>query len=315
MSYRLPPLTALRAFESAARHLSFKKAALELHVTPAAISQQIKALEDDLGLTVFRRLTRGIELTPHGQAMLPKIRQAFECLADAIETTREFDDGPLTIAAPPSFASRWLLPRLPRFSSAHPEIELRIASRSDSIDRRGETSFIDEGQVDLRSASSQVAIRFGTGIYPGFRVEKIFSPAYIPVCSPLLPSRERPLACPADLRHHVLIHDDTLNRDEHLPVWARWLEVAGIDSIDARRGPRFSNAALAVEAALDGQGVALALRPLVEADVANGRLIVPFDLAAPSHYSYFLVVPELIAKRTSVAAFSAWLLAEGGRMP
>ena len=314
MSYRLPPLTALRAFESAARHLSFKKAALELHVTPAAISQQIKALEDYLGLAVFRRLTRALELTPQGLAMLPKIREAFDCLANAIEMTREFADGPLTIAAPPSFASRWLVPRLPHFSSAHPEVELRISSSSDSIDRRGETAFFEEGLIDLRSAASQVAIRFGTGIYPGFSVEKIFSPEYIPVCSPQLPSQEHPLASPSDLCHHVLIHDDTLNHDEHQAVWARWLDIAGIDSIDAQRGPRFSNALLAVEAALDGQGVALALRPLVEADVAAGRLIVPFDLAAHSHYSYYLVIPELVARRTSVAAFSAWLLAEGSKV-
>ncbi|MBS1229528.1 MAG: transcriptional regulator, LysR family [Proteobacteria bacterium] len=314
MSYRLPPLTALRAFESAARHLSFKKAALELHVTPAAISQQIKALEDYLGLAVFRRLTRALELTPHGLAMLPKIREAFENLADAIETTRGFDDGPLTIAAPPSFASRWLVPRLPRFSSAHPEVELRITSRSDSIDRRGETAFFDDGLIDLRSASSQVAIRFGVGAYPGFRVDKIFSPTYVAVCSPQLPSRERPLGCPDDLRQHVLIHDDTVNDDGHLALWAQWLDVAGVDSIDTRRGPRFSNAVLAVEAALDGQGIALALRPLVESDLAAGRLIAPLAIAIPSRYAYFLVVPEPVARRTSVAAFSAWLLDEGRRV-
>jgi len=311
MSYRLPPLTALRAFESAARHLSFKKAAFELHVTPAAISQQIKALEDYLGLSVFRRLTRALELTPHGLTMLPKIREAFECLADAVESTRQFDDGPLTVAAPPSFASRWLVPRLPRFSSAHPDVELRISSSSDSIDRRGETAYLDEGLVDLRNASSQVAIRFGTGVYPGFRVEKIFSPGYVAVCSPQLPTRERPLVVPDDLCHHVLIHDDTLGDDPQQSVWTQWLTTAGVEAVDAQRGPRFSNAVLAVEAALDGQGVALALRPLVEADVAAGRLMVPFDITSPSHYSYFLVMPELIARRRSVAAFSAWLLSEG----
>lgn len=311
MSYRLPPLAALRAFESAARHLSFKKAGLELHVTPAAISQQIKALENFLGLSLFHRLTRAIELTPHGLAMLPKIREAFECLASAVESTRQHGDGPLTVAAPPSFASRWLVPRLAYFSSAHPEIELRISSGSDSIDRRGGTVFFDDGLVDLRHAASQVAIRFGTGLYPGFRVDKVFSPDYVPVCSPQLPTAERPLTTPDDLQRHVLIHDDTLGDDEPQSVWAQWLVAAGITAIDAARGPRFSNAVLAVEAALDGQGVALALKPLVDADVAAGRLIIPFDVAVSSPYAYFLVMPELLARRPSVAAFSAWLLDQG----
>lgn len=314
MSYRLPPLAALRAFESAARHLSFKKAALELHVSPAAISQQIKTLEAFLGLRLFLRLTRALELTPPALAMLPKIRAAFECLADAVETTRQIDDGPLTVAAPPSFASRWLVPRLPRFSAAHPEVELRLSSGADSIDRRGATAFCDEGLVDLRQAASQVTIRFGTGAYPGFRVEKIFSPDYVPVCSAQLPSAERPLATYDDLGHHVLIHDDTLAHDERQVGWTQWLKAAGAALTDAQRGPRFSNSVLAVEAALDGQGVALALRPLVEADVAAGRLIVPFDLALASPYAYFLVLPELLARRASVAAFSAWLLAEGERV-
>ena len=310
MSYRLPPLTALRAFESAARHLSFKKAAEELHVTPAAISQQIKVLESYLGLSLFHRLTRALELTAQGLAMLPKIREGFECLAAAVENTRQVDDGPLTVTAPPSFASRWLVPRLPRFSLAHPNVELHLSSGGHTVDRRSELGDPGEGTIDLRNASSQVAIRFGKGHYSGFRVEKIFAPDCVPVCSPRLPTPDRPLSSLADLSRHVLIHDETLGKEIGQAEWAQWLRAAGVDDIDAQRGPRFSNAILAVEAALDGQGVALALRPLVEADVTAGRLIIPFDIAVPSPYAYFLVIPELVSRRPSVAAFRTWLLGE-----
>lgn len=314
MSYRLPPLSALRAFEAAARHLSFKRAAEELHVTPAAVSQQIKALEGYLGLPLFRRLTRALEVTPQGAAMLPKIREGFECLAAAVETTRLPGNGALTVTAPPSFASRWLVPRLPRFSAAHPDIELRLSSSADTVDRRGETAVFEEGMVDPRDAASEVAIRYGTGNYAGFRVEKIFAPDCVPVCSPRLPSAERPLAAPDDLRRHVLIHDETIGDTDRQAGWAQWLGAAGVGAgvVDAARGPRFSNAVLAVEAALDGQGVALALRPLVEADVAAGRLIMPFGVSVPSPYAYFLVMPEAVACRPSVAAFRDWLFGEGG---
>lgn len=310
MTYRLPPLSALRAFEAAARHLSFKKAAEELHVTPAAISQQIKQLEGYLDVALFRRLTRALELTERGEAMLPKIREGFACLAAAVETTRRSVPGPLTVAAPPSFATRWLVPRLPRFSAAHPEVELRLTSSPDSVDRRGETVVFEAGPVDVRDDLSQVAIRYGTGSYPGYRVERIFAPGYLPVCSPGLPTAERPLASPDDLRRHVLIHDETIEEDDASASWAAWLKLAGVDRIDSQRGPRFSNAVLAVEAALEGQGVVLALPPLVEADIAAGRLIVPFPLAVPSPYAYYLVMPEVIAERPSVAAFRRWLLGE-----
>lgn len=313
MTYRLPPLSVLRAFESASRHLSFKKAAEELHVTPAAISQQIKTLETYLGVPLFRRLTRALELTEHGEAMLPKVREGFDCLAAAVETTRRSRGGALTVTAPPTFASRWLLPRLPTFSAAHPDIELRLSSSSDTVDRRGDTLRLDTGGVDMREDASDVAIRYGTGLYPGHRVERILAPDYVPVCSPGLAGAPFPLREPADLRRHVLIHDETILDEERQPSWAEWLRLAGVDGVDARRGPRFSNAVLAVEAALAGQGVALAPRPLVEADLVAGRLLIPFAVAVPSPYAYFLVMPEAVAKRPTVAAFRAWLLAEAGQ--
>ena len=310
MTYRLPPLSAMRAFESAARHLSFKKAAEELHVTPAAISQQIKALESYLGVSLFHRLTRALEITAQGRAMLPKIREGFDCFAAAIDSTRQEAEGVLTVTAPPSFATRWLVPRLPRFSAAHPEAELRLSSSGDSVDRRGETLLLDNDRFDLREADSLLAIRYGTGNYPGLQVEQIFAPDWIPVCSPRLLTAERPLAVPRDLARHVLIHDETIEGEAHQPGWREWLASAGVSAIDGERGPRFSNAVLAVEAALDGQGVALALKPLVEADVAAGRLIVPFEIAVPSPFAYFLVMRKAVAGRHSVAAFRAWLLGE-----
>lgn len=300
----------MRAFESAARHLSFKKAAEELHVTPAAISQQIKALESYLGVSLFHRLTRALEITAQGSAMLPKVREGFECFAEAIGSTRQIADGVLTITAPPSFAARWLVPRLPRFTVAHPEVELRLASSGGSVDRPGETLLRDGERLDLREADCELAIRYGTGNYPGLQVEPIFAPDWVPVCSPRLPTPERPLAVPQDLAGHILIHDETINDEEHQPGWLEWLASAGVTTVDAERGPRFSNAVLAVEAALDGQGVALALKPLVEADVAAGRLVVPFAIAVPSPYAYFLVMRKAVARRHSVAAFRDWLLTE-----
>ncbi|MBS1158711.1 MAG: transcriptional regulator, LysR family [Proteobacteria bacterium] len=310
MTYRLPPLSAMRAFEAASRHLSFKKAAEELHVTPAAISQQIKALEDYLGVQLFCRLTRALEITPQGAAMLPKVRQGFECFAAAVDCTRQPGEGVLTVTAPPSFAARWLVPRLPRFAALHPEVKLRLSSSGDAVDRRGETRFLADEAADLRVASSTLAIRYGTGKYPGFHVEQILAPDCVPVCSPHLPTAERPLRTPADLCRHVLIHDETIDDQEHQPNWREWLSHAGVSGVDAEGGPRFSNAVLAVEAALDGQGVALALKPLVEADVAAGRLLVPFKMSVPSPYSYFLVMRKVVADRGSAAAFRNWLLAE-----
>lgn len=310
MAYRLPPLNALRAFEAAARHLSFKKAAEELHVTPAAVSHQIKALEEYLGASLFRRLTRALELTDEGRAMLPKVQEGFECLAAAVERTRRHEaGGTLTVAAPPSFAARWLMPRLRRFTSAHPDIELRMSSNLATIDSHDGSSAGAE-PVDLREAGSDVEIRFGTGRYPGLRSDLIFGVSWVAVCSPRLLRGMRPLRTPKDLRHHVLIHDDTIPDLAERANWEEWLKTAGATEVDASRGPHFSNAGLALEAAMDGMGVALALRPLAAADVAAGRLAMPFDIAVPSGYAYYLVCPEATADRPPVAAFRDWLLAE-----
>lgn len=310
MAYRLPPLGSLRAFEAAARHLSFKHAAEELHVTPAAISQQIKGLEEYLGVSLFVRLTRALAITAQGEAMLPKIRAGFDCLAEAVDSTRAVDAGGLDVTAPPSFATRWLVPRLPAFAAVHPGIRIRLSSSSDSVDRRGKGRRMDGDASDPRAADSALSIRYGTGHYPGFVVERLLAPDWVPVCSPRLPSDDRQLNTPSDLARHVLIHDETVDAEGRQPGWREWLVAAGVSGVDSERGPRFGNAVLAVEAALDRQGVALALKPLVEADLAAGRLIIPFDIAVPSPFAYFLVARKAVAARAPVVAFREWLLAQ-----
>jgi LysR family glycine cleavage system transcriptional activator len=312
MGYRLPPLHSLRAFEAAGRHLSFKKAAEELHVTPAAISQQIKALESYLGAPLFRRLTRALELTDAGQAMLPKLQEGFECLAAAVERTRRHAGGSvLSVCAPPSFAARWLMPRLQGFTAAHPDIELRLSTSLATID--GSEAPPGGPEVDLRESGSDVEIRFGSGRYGTLRTDRLFGVSYVAVCSPRLCAGKRPLRSPPDLRHHVLIHDDTIPDLDERPSWEQWLKTAGATGVEPGAGPHFSNSGLAIEAAIDGLGVTLAPRPLVSADVAEGRLAIPFGIALLSRYAYWLVSAKATSGRPAVRAFREWLLAEAGK--
>ena len=306
---RLPPLNALRAFEAAARHLSFKKAAAELHVTPGAVSAQVKLLEAHLGVALFRRLTRALELTSEAQTMLPKVREGLESLQAAVDRLRVREESAaLTVLAPPNFAARWLVPRLHGFTSAHPLLELHLASRPSMIDghENGEPARV----ADAREDAPTVAIRFGNGHYPGARVDEIFSAAYVPVCSPRLLTAEHPLREPADLRFHTLLHDDTVHEGAARPSWSDWLEAAGVSGIDGMRGPHFSDASLALEAAIEGMGVALAIKPLLCAEIEAGRLVVPLELAMPASWAYFLVSPEAGEERPAVEAFRAWILAE-----
>jgi len=307
MVYRLPPLSALRAFEAAARHRSFKLAAEELHVTPGAISQQIKALEAHLGKPLFLRLTRSIRLTPEGEAMLPKLQEGFACLAAAVHATRaEAMATSLSIVTPPSFASRWLMPRLSRFTERFPEIALRMSSSTQKIDYP-DVAFA--ANVDPRADVSEIAVRYGHGHYPGHRVSQVFAPVLVAACSPALLRGEHPLRTPSDLRWHVLIHDDTVPDLGVAPTWNDWMRVAGVEGIETMKGPCFENN-LALEAAIDGLGMVLALKPLIAEAVADGRLVIPFDITVPSRHAYYLVVAEAIAERPEVEAFCAWLLGE-----
>jgi len=296
MSRPLPPLNALRAFEAAARHLSFTRAAAELNVTPAAVSHQVKALEALLEVSLFRRLTRALRLTDAGQAALPAISQGFDKLTQGVEQIRAHGAGrELTVSVSPAFGAMWLVPRLERFRSRHPEIEIRI----DGTDRL----------VDLARDDVDVAIRYGPGGYTGVQVDRLFGQVNTPVCSPALLEGKHPLRVPDDLRYHTLLHIDWKDAEAS---WRMWLKAAGLHDIEPTRGPRFSQENMAVQAAIDGQGVALVGDRLVADDLAAGRLVRPFDpgLCTPLSFSYYLLCAADNAGLPKVAAFRDWLLEE-----
>ena len=297
MSRRLPPLTALRAFEAAGRHMSFSKAARELNVTPAAISHQVKSLEEHLGVQLFRRLNRALLLTDAGQRLMPGLGGAFDGLAEALTRVHEDDSrGTLTASVTPAFASKWLVPRLERFYAAHPDLDVRISA-----------SMLP---ADFGRDAIDIAVRFGSGLYPGMRVDKLVEEEAVPVCAPKLVKGARRLKSPADLAQAVLLHDDSLIADASAPDWRMWLKAAGIDGVDPFRGPRFSQSDHALQAAIDGAGVLLGRRSLAAQDLTEGRLVVPFELSLPVSFSYYVLSPEALADRPKVVAFRDWLLAE-----
>jgi len=291
MARRLPPLNALRAFEAAGRHLSFTKAAGELHVTHAAISHQVRALEQHLGQPLLRRLTRAVKLTEAGRVLLPVMTEALDAMAAAVRRIGADDgQGALTISMTPAFAARWLVPRLGSFQEAYPDIDVRLAPSIQLVD-------FARDDVDL-------AIRYGRGAWPGLKSELLLTLDMVPVCSPELCRGNRPLKEPADLRHHTLLHDDLGEN------WRRWLVAVGVEGVDPTRGPKFGDENLMLQAAIQGQGVAVAERALVAGDLAAGRLCRPFDISLPSGAGYYLVYPAPAAGRRTVKAFRDWLLAE-----
>jgi len=296
---RLPPLNSLRAFEAAARHLSFKKAAEELHVTPAAISQQVRALEEYCGADLFLRLTRALRLTENGRAALPALREGFDRLADASETMRaKVRGGILTVSVAPSFGAKWLVPRLDRFRTAHPDYDVRLDA-TDAL-----ASFSGDG-VD-------VALRYGRGVYRTLKAECLMPEVAFPVCSPRTLETDPPLRRPEDLRHQTLLHVQWTTEDEAAPNWRMWLRAAGIEGVDPERGPRFSIESMAVDAAIAGQGVALASGALVADDIRAGRLVRPFprSISEATTFCYYLVYPEAKAPDPRVMAFRDWIIAE-----
>ncbi len=297
MNRPLPPLNALRAFEAAGRHLSFTKAADELHVTPGAISQQVKLLEDYLGVALFRRMNRALLLTEAGQACLPGLRDGFARLVEAVEGARRQDRyRPLTVSAAPSFAGKWLVPRLDRFRQAHPGIDVRV----DASHRL----------VDFKREDVDVGVRYGLGKYPGLQVDRLLTEEVSPVCSPALLRGSHPLRAPPDLHFHTLLHVDWGAHFESWPDWSMWLATVGVREVDAARGPRFTQTGLAIQAAIEGHGVALAGSVLVDQDLAAGRLVKPFAQSMPVAFAYYLVCPKATAKQARVAAFRRWMLAE-----
>jgi LysR family glycine cleavage system transcriptional activator len=311
MATDLPPLNALRAFEAAARHLSFKKAAGELHVSPTAVSHQIRTLEAYLHVRLFRRLHNALELTEAAQVALPKLREGFQCLIEAVEALgTKTAVRILSIAAPPAFVTKWLVPRLQRFVARHPEIEVRIGATMHAVDRRHTEPNAGAESAATAEEGPDLEIRFGTGRYPGCRVEKLLSVNVLPVCSPRLVEGEQALRSQEDLRHQTLLHDDALRLNDEQAEWAVWLNRAGVPNAEATRGPHLSHAALVLDAAADGLGVALTIEPLAAVDLATGRLVAPFELRIPLSSAYYVVCQQARENQPHIMAFREWLLAE-----
>jgi LysR family glycine cleavage system transcriptional activator len=292
MALILPSLNGLRAFESAARHLSFTRAAAELHVTQTAISHQIRRLEDQLGVSLFERRTRELRLTREAAAYLPAVQAAFDELRQATaRLQRPAREGMLTVSTTASLAAKWLVTRVAAFQDANPGLEVRITTSAHLVDFRRE-------EVDM-------AVRYGRGNWPGLRTRWLMAEDMFPVCSPALLRAENPLRQPADLAHHTLLHTTESRED-----WQLWLTAAGLPTaIAARRGLSFDQGFMAVQAAVDGLGVALGRTRFVEDDIAAGRLVVPFDVVLPADAGFYIVAPEDTADTPKIALFRDWLLA------
>jgi LysR family glycine cleavage system transcriptional activator len=295
---RLLPLNALRAFEAAARHLSFTKAADELSVTPGAISQHVRQLEEHAGAPLFRRDGRGLELTETGRAALPLLREGFERLLDASALLREPPRRrQLSVSAPPSFAAKWLMPRMDRFHAEHPDVEVWISA--------------DMALVDMSEGAVDVAIRYGGGRWPNVKVERLLNETVLPVCAPGLIDGEHPIRKPKDLAHHALLHDMSNDKDESCPDWTMWLQARGVSGVDPRRGPGFNQSALVIEAAIRGRGVGLAKRTIAQADLEAGRLVAPFaDGSTAIDFAYHLVLPRNRPASQGAVLFVDWLKRE-----
>ncbi len=297
MTRRLTHLNGVRAFEAVARHMSFAKAAEELGVTPAAVSQQVKTLEDYLGVKLFTRTKRAIFLTETAQAMLPEVREGFDLVGAGLSRARARHGlRALVVSVTPSVAAKWLMPRLERFFAQHPEVDIRL----DTTTRR----------VDLAREDVDIALRYGDGEYPGLEVVPLMSEQVFPVCSPKLLDGKHPLRAAGDLRHHTLIHDASMPQGSAFPSWTGWLEAAGAPGIDTSRGLHVNASMLAIQAALDGQGVALGRSVLVADDIAAGRLVRPFALAFPLRFRYYAVHRKDLPKESRVPVFRRWLSAE-----
>jgi LysR family glycine cleavage system transcriptional activator len=294
---RLPPLNSLRAFEAAARHLSFTKASEELNVTPGAISQQIKTLEEYLGLKLFKRQNRMILLTEHAQICLPYLSAGLDRLVEGISAIEQIDiDKPLTVTVAEAFASRWLIPRLRNFQQRHPDIDVRFdASRE---------------LVDLVRDDIDIGIRFGSGDYPGLETDFLLAQDVYPVCSPSLIERGPPIQTPEDLQYHTLIHGDYYYLDASQPDWAMWFQTLGVDCVDCSRGLRFSSAEMVSQAAVEGQGIALIGSVIAEDDLRAGRLVRPIEKMIPLTFAYYFVCAKSKARLPRVVAFRKWLLEE-----
>ncbi|UIN00206.1 transcriptional regulator GcvA [Yersinia ruckeri] len=290
MSKRLPPLNALRVFDAAARQLSFTKAADELFVTQAAVSHQIKSLEDFLGLKLFRRRNRSLLLTEEGQSYYLDIKEIFTSINEATRKLQARSaKGALTVSLPPSFAIQWLVPRLSSFNSAYPGIDVRIQA----VDR----------EEDKLADDVDVAIFYGHGNWTGLRTERLYAEFLLPVCAPGLLMGEHPLKVPTDLAYHTLLHD-TSRRD-----WLAYTRQLGVPQINVQQGPIFSHSAMVVQAAVHGQGIALVNNVMAQTEIEAGRLVCPFNDVLVSKNAFYLVCHDSQAELGKIAAFRQWILA------
>ncbi|WP_441233532.1 transcriptional regulator GcvA [Bradyrhizobium sp. 930_D9_N1_4] len=293
MTARLPSLNGLRAFEAAARHLSFTLAASELNVTQTAISHQIRRLEEELGIRLFIRQNRALALTPEARDYLPGVRAAFNDLRLATDRLlRKDDDKVLTVSTLASLAAKWLLPRLTDFQEQHPGIDVRITT-STSL-------------VDFQRDNVDAAIRYGRGQWPGLRADWLMADELFPVCSPSLLRGDRPLRQPEDLKGYPLLHTSNANSDD----WRLWLTAAGLPADIARQpGITFDMIFMTIQAAIDGIGVAMGRTSYVQDDIAKGRLVVPFKIALPADAGFYLVAPEGRREAPKLVAFRDWMIA------
>lgn len=304
---RLPPLNALRAFEAVARHRSFRKAAAELFVTPAAVTHQIKALEEQLGVELFRRLPRRIELTPVATAALPRFQQAFELLTQGVGELRGFGRTPrLTVRATPTFASRWMMPRLHNFLAAHEGIDVRVLGSGPLASTPAAAG--GEGHEPLHVPD--IDIRFSNGRPDGDHVDLLFTMDIVPMCHPRLLEGPRPLQQPSDLRYHALLHGDSNIEDRSRCTWAQWLRQAGVTNVDPGRGMQFDHSTLALDAAADGLGVTLAAPLFASAELERGEVVVAFPMPMRLDKAYYVIASAASMNRPEVAAFRQWVLQE-----
>lgn len=289
MQRRLPPLNALKAFEAAARHLSFTRAADELFVTQAAVSHQIKALEDFLSLKLFIRRNRTLLLTEEGQAYFLELKDIFKNLQDATERLlARGSKGAITVATPPSFASQWLVPRISQFSQLFPDIDVRLKA----ID-------FDEGFL---TDDIDVAIYYGRGRWNGIQADKLHTEFLTPLCSPSLFQGSKPLNTLSDLKHHVLLHDSSR------AIWKMWLQHFKVAGVNVNQGPVFSHSMMVNQAAALGQGIALGNSVLAKPELDAGRLIMPFEEKLESRDAYYLVYHEGQGESGKIAAFREWVI-------
>ncbi|WP_138379559.1 transcriptional regulator GcvA [Luteithermobacter gelatinilyticus] len=292
MGRRLPPLNSLRVFEAAGRHLSFTQAGEELHVTQAAVSHQIRVLEEWLGVLLFQRLKNGLKLTEEGKAYLEPLTEVFDKMAEATDQLINREEvKTLNISTLSSFASIWLVPRLKSFRDQYPDLDVRVVT----IDQ--EEDLLSQGTVD-------VDIRYGDGRWQHVHARKFLTENIYPVCSPALLEGSNPLKKLEDLKHHTLLHD------VGVMGWKEWLEEAGVEGIDPSRGPGFTHSHLVIQAAINGEGVALGRGALVADALARGDLVAPFGVKIPCSYSYYVVSNKNASDQPKIRAFAHWLLNE-----